>query len=122
MQPMMVVSREQKQRAEYQIMNFASRTWSIQHRRPDSRDLGDIIKNPFVGEYADAVMEAHRIFQEMPHKHLVTVHGDSAGLHWYHWIGVNGEVHDRNTNGGAAGYPASYQIKFSREENAYVAA
>lgn len=99
-----------------------TRTWYIHHRRAGATNLGNTVTTPFQGTYNEAVHEAHRVFQAMPHKVLVTLHGDSACLHWYHWIGTKGEVMDRNINGGAEGYPTSYATRYSIEQNSYVAA
>jgi hypothetical protein len=70
------------------------------------------------GTYQEAVTKAHEIWKALKDKKLVTVHTSPYAIYWWHWIGAQGEVIDRNSPSRLT-HPESYNVKFFPEFNAY---
>lgn len=91
-------------------------TYFIDHITIGSINLGNRTRTKIEGTYQDAVNAAHRIWNALEKKTLVTVHSEHYCLYFWHWIGAKGEVIDRNTNSGVV-YPTGYKVVFA--DNAY---
>lgn len=84
------------------------RTYFIDHLQVGSINLGCRTRIKVEGTYQEAVDMTHQVWNTLEKKTLVTLHSDLHCVGYWHWIGAEGEVRDRNT-GSNVKFQASYK-------------